>query len=307
MKQYCTTRKGTGMLKKLSNLGEQRVYDQLKPAAERYGAEIYRKVRIADAVDIDALEHGLGGYALKAHFDFVVTDPEHMPQFAVEFDGSGHSTAHDAKKDKLCQILGLALFRVDLRSSDDRSGEMDFLAYLVHLWFLAMAFQEMQAKGELPPDEPFFVSGFVRPDAKTIFDSEFDLLGPARGKVTRFCAQKKLSEGAMSHFRMAELLMVSQDGQYGAFCSLPVGDIKLYGQKMLTFKAPSYGALGGVLFARHEIGQFCTAGAYAHLLEELKLFDQGAKHVLARKDEVFEQIESMKRRGFKMMLQMNEL
>lgn len=296
------------MLKKLSNLGEQRIYDQLKPAAERYGAEIYRKVRVADVVDIDALEYDLGGYALKAHFDFVVTDREHMPQFAVEFDGAGHSTAHDAKKDEICRVLDFALFRVDLRSSDDRSGEMDFLAYLVHLWFLAMAFQEMQAKGELAPDEPFSVSGFLRPNAKNIFDSEFDLLGPARGKVTSFCAQKKLSEGAMSHFRAAELLMTSRDGQYGAFCSLPVGgDIKLYGQKMMTFRAPSYGALGGVLFARHEIGQFCTAGAYAHLLEELKLFDLGAKHVLARREEVFEQIEIMKRRGFKVMLQINEL
>src|SRR4051812_16288171 len=88
------------MVKKLSNLGEQRVYDELKPVADRYGAEVYRKVRVADVIDTDAtLPFELGRYALMAHFDFVVTDREHAPQFAVEFDGSGHSTIHDAKKD----------------------------------------------------------------------------------------------------------------------------------------------------------------------------------------------------------------
>lgn len=295
------------MFKKLSNLGEQRVYEELKPAADRYGAEVYRKIRIADVVDIDRLPFDLGGYALKAHFDFVVTDREHMPQFAVEFDGPGHSTTHDAKKDELCRLVDLALFRVDLRSSQDRSGEMSFLGYLVHLWFLALAFREMQDRGELPADEPFFASGFLRLDAKNVFDSEFDLLGPAQARVTKFCARKNLSEGSMSHWRMAELLMVDQDGQYAAFCSLPVGDIKLYGQKRLTFKAPTYGALEGVLFARHEIGQFCTAGAYADLLEELRLFDLGEKHVLTRRDEVLEQIEALKQLGFSMMLQLSEL
>jgi hypothetical protein len=116
------------MFKKLSNLGEQRVYGELKPAADRYGGEVYRKVRIADVIDIEALPFNLGGYALTAHFDFVVADGAHMPQFAVEFDGPGHSTTNDAKKDELCRLTDLALFRVDLRSSQDRSREMSFLS-----------------------------------------------------------------------------------------------------------------------------------------------------------------------------------
>jgi hypothetical protein len=69
------------MFKKLSNLGEQRVYGELKPAADRYGAEVYRKVRIANVIDIEQqLPFELGRYALMAHFDFVVTDGDHMPQ-----------------------------------------------------------------------------------------------------------------------------------------------------------------------------------------------------------------------------------
>jgi hypothetical protein len=54
-------------------------------------------------------------------------------------------TTNDAKKDELCRLVDLALFRVDLRSSQARSDEMSFLSYVVHLWFLALTFKEMQA------------------------------------------------------------------------------------------------------------------------------------------------------------------
>ncbi len=59
------------MFKRLSNLGEQRVYEELKPTADRYGAEVYHKVRVADVIDIDP--------------------------------------KHDAKKDELCRQVDLAL------------------------------------------------------------------------------------------------------------------------------------------------------------------------------------------------------
>src|SRR6476620_5182158 len=154
------------MVKKLSNLGEQRVYDGLSPLPTVTGQRCTARSVSPNVIDTDAtLPFELGRYALMAHFDFVVTDREHVPQFAVEFDGPGHSTIHDAKKDELSRRDNLALFRVDLRSSQDRSGEMSFLGYLLHLWFLA-PFQEMQARGEIPADEPFVTSGFLRPDAK---------------------------------------------------------------------------------------------------------------------------------------------
>jgi hypothetical protein len=79
------------VLKKLSNLGEDRVYRQIAPAAGHYDAEVFRKIRVADVVEIATLRHELGSYALKAHFDFVVADKHHLPLFAVEFDGPGHS------------------------------------------------------------------------------------------------------------------------------------------------------------------------------------------------------------------------
>lgn len=58
------------MLKRLSNRGEAYVHELLVPAATRHDAEIYRKVRIADAVDIDGLaSRELGRFALMGHFD----------------------------------------------------------------------------------------------------------------------------------------------------------------------------------------------------------------------------------------------
>jgi hypothetical protein len=55
-------------------------------------------------------------YALMAHFDFLVTDKMYIPQFAVEFDGPGHSDADvrrlDVKKDDLCRFFGFPLLRI---------------------------------------------------------------------------------------------------------------------------------------------------------------------------------------------------
>jgi hypothetical protein len=175
------------MLKKLSNLGEDRVYRQIAPVADRYGAEIFRKIRVADVVDISKLRNEFNRYALMAHFDFVVANQDYAPHFAVEFDGPGHSTKDDAKKDEICREADLALFRVNLPTSQSQIGRLSFLNYLIHLWFLGRKFEEMRAAGELPPDEPFMMSGFLKPDAKHIFDSDFDLLSAARGKINAFC------------------------------------------------------------------------------------------------------------------------
>ena len=144
------------MLKKLSNKSEKKVYEQIASEAAKYGASVYRKMRVADVIEIEQLpSRPLGTYALQAHFDFVVGDAEENPLFAVEYDGPGHDNKNDWKKDEICLKAGIALFRVDLQSSRVETAQMSFLRYLVNLWFLAAKFAEMQASGELSPDEPF--------------------------------------------------------------------------------------------------------------------------------------------------------
>jgi hypothetical protein len=156
------------MLRRILNHGEERVREQIVPATTRYDAHVYPKVRIADTIVLEGLEQALKKYALMAHFDFLVADDGHRPRFAVEFDGPGHSVENDAKKDQICRQVDLALFRVNLRMSRSKIGDLTFLNYLVHLWFLALRFKEMQSAGDLPPDEAFMISGFLRPDAKHV-------------------------------------------------------------------------------------------------------------------------------------------
>lgn len=72
------------MLKRLSNLSEQRLHDEIVGAAGAYSAQIYRKIRIADVIDLRSLPfHSLGRYALQAHFDFCIADEEQQPAFAI--------------------------------------------------------------------------------------------------------------------------------------------------------------------------------------------------------------------------------
>lgn len=92
---------------RLVNHYEEIAHGEIKAAADRWGLSVYPKVRVADVVPIDEL--GVVGemkrYGLQSHFDFVVCREQWEPDYAVEFDGSYHSTAaqmaRDAKKDRL--------------------------------------------------------------------------------------------------------------------------------------------------------------------------------------------------------------
>lgn len=131
------------MLKRLSNRSEVFVHDLLASAAARHSAEIYRKVRVANVVDIDDLDsRELGRVALMGHFDFVVTDRNHNPQFAVEFDGDGHDDKNDHLKDEICRRSGLALFRLTPSSSRVKIRRTSFVAYLVDVCSTARSSRE---------------------------------------------------------------------------------------------------------------------------------------------------------------------
>jgi hypothetical protein len=290
------------VLKKLSNLGEERVYRQIAPVADRYGAEVFRKIRVADVVDISKLRNEFNRYALMAHFDFVVANKDHVPHFAVEFDGPGHSTKDDAKKDEICREADLALFCVNLPTSQNQIGELSFLNYLTHLWFLGLKFEEMRATGELPPSEAFMISGFLKPNAKHIFDSEFNLLGPARGEIIAFCKRENIAGGALSHFSIGGLLMQNDHGEFAAFCSFPIENIKLYGRNALGLKIPNFGLLREVQFSRQELEEYCMALAIQGLLEQIKLFHAGSGHIVRREDEVWNEVETLLERGFTLLL-----
>ncbi|VTZ48828.1 conserved hypothetical protein [Methylocella tundrae] len=238
------------------------VHDLLVPAADRHNAEIYRKVRIADVVDIKHLTSDpLGRLALMGHLDFVVTDRNHDPQFAIEFDGGGHESKNDHLKDEICRQSKLALFRLTQNSTCVQIREASFVAYLVDVWFYGQEFARMQATGELGPDEPFMMSAFLRPNAKNVFDSEFYYVLSAMARLKQL-----LNTGnPVEHLNAASISMTGPEGQYAAFAQHG----NFCGSYRIAVRTISWGDLDA-FSATRELSEFCHALAYHDLCEDIK-------------------------------------
>jgi hypothetical protein len=286
------------MLKRLSNRSEVYVHELLAPAAARHDAEIYRKVRIADVVDIDGLDsRELGRFALMGHFDFVVTDRNHDPQLAIEFDGGGHYETNDHLKDEICRQSNLALFRLTPSSSRVKIQEASFVAYLVDVWFHGHEFARMQASGELSYDEPFMMSGFLKPNANNVCDSDFAYITCAMSRLT--CL---LNTGdPLEHLNAASLSMIGPEGQYAAF----VQHGELCGRYRIAFRAITWGSLNA-LSASRELSEFCHALAYHDLCEEIQAVRFNA-HAACTDAEITRKIADLRSKGFREVLGINVL
>lgn len=143
------------------NLHEQATHLRLRKACEPWGAVVYPKVRVADVLPIErsGLDHEHYGFALKSHFDFVVTDSEHDPLFAVEFDGPQHkdpaNVGRDTLKGELCDRFAFPILRINARYFPRKYRNMDLLSWFVEVWFSDRAFTEAQKFGGIPWDEGF--------------------------------------------------------------------------------------------------------------------------------------------------------
>lgn len=154
--------------------GHEIVTDQaLERAAATKGYRLAPKVRMADVLPIErsGISSAEYSYALKAHFDWVVTDgDDRTPQFAVEFDGSSHDdrevAARDTMKDHLCRFFELPLLRIDgtfLR----RVRRRPLLEILVDAWVAWKGFMEAQESGQISWDEPWMYGAMFEVDEVT--------------------------------------------------------------------------------------------------------------------------------------------
>jgi hypothetical protein len=95
------------------------------------------------------------GFALRSHFDFLVTDDDLQPLFVVEFDGAAHSSelqrCRDAQKDLLCERFEIPLLRINSRYLDNRYRKMDLLTWFVNYWFAQRMIEDAYDSGALPP------------------------------------------------------------------------------------------------------------------------------------------------------------
>jgi hypothetical protein len=147
------------MLQRLLNRYEEQTNDRLKALTDHWGAHTFVKVRLADVFPIQSsgISNDEYRFALQSHFDFLVTDRDLLPLFAVEYDGSSHSqpaqASRDARKAKLCEHFELPLLRINSRYLLVRANSLDLLGWFVHAWFSVQAVSEAEAAGHIPPGD----------------------------------------------------------------------------------------------------------------------------------------------------------
>lgn len=149
------------VFKKLINLHEEITHRRLEEVCDDCEARVFTKIRVADVLPIEksGISDALYKYALQAHFDFVVCDLNHMPLFAVEFDGPSHASptqkVRDNKKNSLCETFKFPLLRINSEYLQRRYRGLDILTWFIEVYFLRDSFYEAQSKGHIPYDEPF--------------------------------------------------------------------------------------------------------------------------------------------------------
>ncbi|USI78603.1 DUF2726 domain-containing protein [Sphingopyxis sp. USTB-05] len=145
---------------RLLNRHEEVVFDHISEVGNRYGLSVYPKVRVADVINLDAvgIDFSHKSFGLRAHFDFTISRG-YDPLYAVEFDGPSHLTdvqrERDGKKDRLCQLSGLPILRVNSRHITQDFGELTLLAWIMETYEMQCGFYEAQERGQIPFDEPF--------------------------------------------------------------------------------------------------------------------------------------------------------
>ena len=287
------------MLRKFRNHSEDRIQQQIRAVIDRHEAELHEKVRIADVLDISKLDQrALGTYALQAHFDFVLIDKDLEPVFVIEFDGPGHNTKNDKKKDSICQQADLPLFRIYGFKEVREINAMTLTRYLVELVFHARFFQQMKEDGQLDPTEPFMLSGFLKADAKHVFDSEFDFVGNTNGKLTRALKQHGIAKDELPHLSICRLIVQSPDDELRAFISINSSKGPITGAASVRISLPSPGFLAEVGSIPMEIAQFADGMASDDLHENIRLIGTSAGHAVTSTEERLIEITGLARQGY---------
>jgi len=212
------------MFKKIFNFHEEATNLRLNEVCGNYGAKAYPKVRVADVLLIEnsGISNTEYSYALKAHFDFVVCDKEHMPQFAVEFDGPSHNKKSQKEKDqlknKLCDRFDFPLLRINSNHLPKKYREYDLLSWLAETWFLSIEFHQAQEAGHVPWDEPFDPMMFINlPGKRTKFPMW--LASEVRIKVQKLAETGRIANGIISHW-----IGIDENNNYHGIAWLKVSD-----------------------------------------------------------------------------------
>jgi hypothetical protein len=150
------------MLKKiLVNQYEEKTFDLLVKQAGGEQAHVFSKLSLKEVLPFESanITRELRDFCWRGHFDFVVTDSEFNPLFAVEFDGWQHRAkeqmVRDRKKDEVCRIFSLPLLRINSRYLKPSYRGTDLLSWFAECFFTNRAFMEAEEKGWISPEDGF--------------------------------------------------------------------------------------------------------------------------------------------------------
>lgn len=156
------------MKKKILNKAEKLTKDRLEELCSRDEVNIHPKLGLSDVFTIE--KSGISdreySYALKAHFDFTISDKEYNPLFSVEYDGPYHESdekqkQNDKLKNKLCDHFNHPLLCINSNYLSKKYRQLDLLKYFIDAWFQGEAFYKAKEAGTVPPDEPFMLTSVI--------------------------------------------------------------------------------------------------------------------------------------------------
>jgi hypothetical protein len=111
------------------NQSERHTHDILHSILANSGFRIFPQIPLSKVLNREfgeRLSEKDRNFLQKSEFDFVVTDADSNPVFAIEFDGPKHQTdkkqiERDIRKNRLCDHAKLPLFRI----TDNELKELD--------------------------------------------------------------------------------------------------------------------------------------------------------------------------------------
>ncbi|MBR9970580.1 hypothetical protein [Magnetospirillum sulfuroxidans] len=223
-----------------------------------------------------------------------------MPE--SDFDGPGHTPANDGKKDSICQFANLPLLRVYGFEQVREINAITLARYLVELLFHARVFDRMREEGTIAPDEPFILSGFLKPEAKHIFDSEFDFVANGNGKLTKQLRMRGLASDPLPHLSISRLTLRAPDGCLYAFIGINSSKGPIVGTANLRVTLASPGFLACLGTVATEIAEFAYGMAADNLLENIRLIAEGFGHVVTSTDEVLTELRTLGPLGYTLVM-----
>jgi len=178
-------------VKQVLNISEKSLEIKLNKALIGSNRRVFPSVALGNVLDIKRTELQKAEFdlALKTSFDFIITDSDTTPLFAIEFDGPVHQRGIkqqiDRTKNSICEKYGFPILRIDHDLLNAQIENVDLVEWLVELHFIYDEFCKKQERGEIPADEPFYFGLII----------DFDPFIKYRANIQRWAKEGLIKSG----------------------------------------------------------------------------------------------------------------